>query len=279
MVFRKYRLVGKNQNTVIVLLSYFYNKSTYLKIMKKVVKKVVVAIISYYAEKTIEDVIKRVPKNIEGADIEILVVDDGSRDRTSDIAKNLGVDVIWQENRGYGGCQKTAYSNALKRGADIVAMVHGDAQYAPEDLPRLVDPLLRGNADVVFGSRMLGDPLKGKMPVYKYVGNKFLTFIENMVLGLKLSEFHCGYRLYSSSVLEKINYKDDSNGFVFDTELIIQVNDKNFKIKEIEIKTYYSELASQISVSNSIKYGLDIFKALLKYRLHKAGIKKYKQFN
>src|SRR5262245_297205 len=196
--------------------------------------RVLIFVIAYYAEATLRSVLERIPASVfEENDCEVLVVDDGSRDRTFAIGleykathPDLPFTVLRNEyNQGYGGNQKVGYSFAIRRGFDVVAMIHGDGQYAPEELPRLLGPLCDGSADAVFGSLMTDrfTALRGGMPLYKYVGNTILSTAQNLLLGTRLSEFHSGYRVYSTRVLERIPFLLNSNDFHFDTEIIIQL--------------------------------------------------------
>src|ERR1035438_7708817 len=198
--------------------------------------KLLVFIIAYYAEATLESVLERVPRSVfDQYECEILVVDDASEDRTFAIGRayqrshpEMRMTVLRNEyNQGYGGNQKVGYAYAIAQGFDFVAMVHGDGQYAPEELPRLLEPLRNNEADAVFGSRMMTrfGALKGGMPLYKFVGNNILITTQNALLGTKLSEFHSGYRIYSVKALAKIPFRLNSNDFHFDTEIIIQLLD------------------------------------------------------
>lgn len=227
--------------------------------------KVVVIMPAYNAERTLEKTYNEIPKDYVD---EIILVDDASKDRTVEIAKKLGLEVIVHgENRGYGGNQKTCYTNALKRGADIVVMVHPDYQYEPAPLPDMVRLIDNGEADIVFGSRMIyrRDALKGGMPLYKFLSNIFLTKLENMAFGLSLSEYHTGLRAYSKKVLNSIDFHSLSDGFVFDTEIIAQAVKGGFKIAEVPIKTRYLDDSSSISFRDSVEYGLRTLKVLYNY--------------
>lgn len=237
---------------------------------------------AYNAAKTLEQTYKDIPA---GSHDEIILVDDASKDNTAELAKRLNLIVIrHQKNKGYGGNQKTCYNEALKHGADIIVMLHPDSQYDPRLIPNITLPIIEDQADVVFASRMLRDPLKGGpikggMPVYKFIGNRLLTFIENLVLGTYFSEFHTGYRAFSRKTLELIPFQLNSDGFVFDNEIIIQCILKKMRFKEIPVVTKYFYEASSISVINSMQYGIQILYTLLKYILHKYKIKKIQQFN
>jgi len=226
---------------------------------------------AYNAEKTLE----RTHADIaEGSVDDIILVDDCSRDRTVDLARRLGLHVETHEkNRGYGGNQKTCYRTALERGADIVVMVHPDHQYDPKVIPDLIEPLLAGRCDAVFGSRMLGGrPIQGGMPKWKYLGNIFLTAIENATFLIYLTEYHSGFRAYSRRYLESVNLEANSDGFVFDTEIIAQGMAQGLRIREIPIETRYFDEASQIAFGPSVRYGLAILKTMILYKLHVWGI-------
>jgi glycosyltransferase involved in cell wall biosynthesis len=202
------------------------------------------------------------------------VVDDASRDRTVEIARSLGLHVLAHpRNRGYGGNQKTCYREALARGADIAVMVHPDHQYDPKAIPALVAPLLRGECDAVFGSRMLGGrPLEGGMPTWKYLANIFLTAVANATFYVFLSEYHSGLRAYSRRYLETVNLESNSDDFVFDTEIIAQGVFAGLRIQEIPIQTRYFPEASQIGFRRSVRYGLAVLGVLARYKLQKKGL-------
>jgi glycosyltransferase involved in cell wall biosynthesis len=226
---------------------------------------------AYNAEKTLERTYRDLP--LDWVD-DIVLVDDASRDRTVEIARQLGLHtIIHPKNRGYGGNQKTCYAEALARGADIVVMVHPDHQYDPKYIPELVTPLLRQDCDAVFGSRMLGGkPLEGGMPKWKYFANLFLTAIANATFYIFLSEYHSGLRAYSRRYLEAVDLEANSDDFVFDTEIIAQGVVKGMRVREIPIATRYFDEASQIGFGRSVVYGLSILGVLFRYKLHKKGI-------
>ena len=249
--------------------------------------KLLVFVIAYYAESTLRAVLERLPAAIfEQNDCEILVVDDASDDRTYAVGceyqqshPEVRMTVLRNEyNQGYGGNQKVGYAFAIARGFDFVAMIHGDGQYAPEELPRLLEPLRRGEADAVFGSRMMDrfGALKGGMPLYKYVGNKILTTLQNAMLGTKLSEFHSGYRIYAVRALSKIRYRLNSNDFHFDTEIIIQLLNAGARIVERPIPTYYGD---EICRVNGIKYAKDVMNATLQNVAHRSGLLYQQRFD
>ena len=233
--------------------------------------KVAVVMPAYNAEKTLERTFADIPK---GSVDDVILVDDASRDRTVEEARRLGLHVIVHPaNRGYGANQKTCYRTALERGAEIVVMVHPDHQYDPTVIPHLIDPLIRGECDAVFGSRMLGgQPLQGGMPKWKYLGNIFLTAVENATFLIYLTEYHSGFRAYSRRYLESVNLAANSDGFVFDTHIIAQGMAKGLKIREIPIETRYFDEASQIAFGPSVKYGFAILKTMVLYKLHVWGI-------
>ncbi len=240
-------------------------------------KKVTVVMPAYLAEKTIEATLEAVPK--EWVD-DIIVTDDASKDGTVEVSRRLGLHtLVHPKNRGYGGNQKTCYTEALARGADIVVMVHPDHQYDPAAIPRLVAPLLEGRADAVFGSRMLGKRfVEGGMPRWKFVANVLLTAIANVILNMYLTEYHSGFRAYSRRYLETIRFERNSDDFVFDTEIIAQGVVKDMTIEEIPITTRYFPEASQIGFVRSCVYGMGILKTLAKYVLFNSGLWRYPQF-
>lgn len=237
-------------------------------------KKLIVVMPAYNAAETLKKTYMDIPK--EWVD-EIILVDDFSGDKTTDIAKSLNLKVIAHSyNIGYGGNQKTCYLQALEDGADIVVMLHPDYQYDPRIIPNIVIPLLNNQADAVFASRMLGNPLKGGMPLYKFIANKFLSYLENQVTGLKLSEYHTGYRAYNRIVLERIPFLHNSNDYVFDNEFVIQLHHFGFKIMEVPVTTYYGSDSSSVGFFSSIKYGFGVLCTMLKYILHRSSFKHYK---
>ena len=240
-------------------------------------KKVIVVMPAYYAEKTLERTLDDIPRDWVD---EIILVDDGSRDRTVEIARGLGLRVfVHEKNKGYGGNQKTCYREALKLGGDIMVMVHPDHQYDPTVMPQLITPLLNNECDAVFGSRMLGGrPLEGGMPKWKYLGNIFLTALENAAFYMYLTEYHSGLRAYSRRYLETVKFELNSDDFVFDSEIIAQGVTHKMRIREIPITTRYFEEASKIGFLRSVVYGLSIIKTLVKFKLHKKGIIRSAQF-
>jgi glycosyltransferase involved in cell wall biosynthesis len=239
--------------------------------------KIVIVMPAYNAALTLEKTYYALP---EGSYDQIILVDDASSDNTLEVASKLDIQAIrHRKNRGYGGNQKTCYAKALDEGAEIVVMLHPDYQYDPTIARDIVQPILRGDADVVLASRMLGDPLRGGMPLYKFVANKFLTWMENVVLGTSFSEFHTGYRAYNRHALESVNFEANSENFVFDNEILVQFVIKKMRFKEIPVSTRYSFDSSSVSFKAGVVYGLSILRTIGKYLFFKWGLVKYKQFN
>lgn len=237
--------------------------------MAKTVKpKVVVIMPAYNAAKTLKLTYLELPRDV--VDL-VLLVDDGSTDETVRVARELDLEIfLHNRNYGYGGNQKTCYIEALKAGADIVVMVHPDYQYDPTFLPQIIKPIESGEADVVLGSRLMGEsPMKQGMPWWKFVGNRLLTGLENKVFGLNLSEYHTGYRAFKSRVLETVNFHLNSDGFIFDQEVITQIVEADFRITEVSVPTRYFPEASSANFKDSVVYGLGILWLLLRYWLHK----------
>jgi hypothetical protein len=230
----------------------------------------VIVLPAYKAARTVKEVVDGIPP---GSADRILLVDDASSDATVSVATALQLDVIRHErNLGYGGNQKTCYRTALEMGADVVVMLHPDNQYDPAIVPKLCEMIERGEADIVLGSRWLGiDPGKAGMPVWKRAGNRFLTWTENHVLGLELSEFHTGYRAYSRRFLEAIPFLENSNDFVFDTQVLVQAAAFGFRIGEVPAVGRYFEEMSSIGFRTSAVYGLKTLASLLRYVFHRAG--------
>ena len=233
---------------------------------------------AYNAELTLEKTIRDIPP---GAADEIIVCDDCSTDRTVEIARNLGLNIlVHQENRGYGANQKTCYDAVLKTDADIVVMIHPDYQYDPQVIPLAVGFIALGICDVVMGSRIRtrSETLKGGMPVYKYISNRFLTTLENIGFGQNLGDFHSGFRAYNRKVIEKISYHTNSNDFIFDTELLAQAVFHGFRIGDVPIPTRYSAESSSINFRRSLKYGLGCVMVVVKFLLQKTTLFKFKIF-
>ena len=241
-------------------------------------KKVVVVMPAYNAEKTLQRTLDDIPRDWVD---EIILVDDRSRDRTVEIARRLGLSVfVHERNKGYGGNQKTCYREALRLGGDIMVMVHPDHQYDPTVIPQLITPLLNDECDAVFGSRMLGGrPLEGGMPKWKYLGNIFLTALENATFYMYLTEYHSGLRAYSRRYLEAVKFELNSDDFVFDSEIIAQGVVHRMRIREVPIATRYFEEASRIGFLRSAVYGISILKTLVKFKLHKKGMVRSGQFS
>ncbi len=237
-------------------------------------KKIVVVLPAYNASSTLEQTYSEIPFEIVD---DVVLVDDHSKDNTSEIAVNLGIKHIirHETNKGYGGNQKTCYKKALELGADIVIMLHPDYQYTPQ-LIHSISYLIANNVyPVVLGSRILGKgALKGGMPIYKYIANRFLTLFQNIMLNQKLSEYHTGYRAFSSDVIKNINYLNNSDDFVFDNQMLSQIFYKGYEIAEITCPTKYFAEASSINFSRSIKYGLGVVKVSLIHFLNKINILK-----
>jgi glycosyltransferase involved in cell wall biosynthesis len=234
-------------------------------------KKVVVVLPAYRAALTLEKTFREIPRDVVD---EVLLVDDASDDQTVAEAERLGIRTfVHPENRGYGGNQKTCYTEALRQGADIVVMLHPDYQYDPRLLTPMAGMVASGVYDLVLGSRILGDTARaGGMPLYKYVSNRALTAYQNLMMGTKLSEFHTGYRAFSRKVLETVPLLANSNDFVFDNEIVAQVVAKGFSIGEISCPTKYFPEASSISFWRSVRYGLGVVKTSTAYRLWKWGL-------
>jgi len=236
--------------------------------------KVVVVMPAYNAGRTLRLTYEELPKDQVNL---VILVDDGSTDATLEVARELGLEVfVHDRNYGYGANQKTCYTEALRAGADIVVMVHPDYQYDPTLVPQIIAPIVAGTADVVLGSRLAGggSAIEQGMPWWKYVANRFLTWVENRAFGLQLSEFHTGYRAFSREVLETVNFRMNSDGFVFDQEIIAQVVAARFRIAEIAVPVRYFAEASSASFVASCGYGLKILWVVTRYGLHRSGIKR-----
>jgi glycosyltransferase involved in cell wall biosynthesis len=236
--------------------------------------KLVVVMPAYNAEKTLRQTYNELPH--EYID-EIILVDDASQDRTAEMSSELGIrTIIHRENMGYGANQKTCYQEALRLGADIVVMIHPDYQYSPKLVTAMASMVASGHYDVVLGSRILGGKtLAGGMPLYKYIANRFLTLVENLALGVKLSEFHTGYRAFSRRVLETLPLEKNSDNFVFDNEMLAQAVYFGFKIGEISCPTKYFRDASSINFSRSVIYGFGVLGTSLRFMLHRASLWKF----
>ena len=240
-------------------------------------KKVIVVLPAYNAALTLEKTLAEVPEWVD----DIILTDDCSKDNTVEVAKKLGIKYIIQheKNTGYGGNQKSCYNKALELGADIVIMLHPDYQYTPKLIPAMVSIMEQDLYPVVLGSRILGNgALKGGMPWYKYVANRILTLIENIMTGQKLSEYHTGYRAFTKEVLEAINYNINSDDFIFDNQMLAQIIYQDFEIAEITCPTKYFDEASSINFKRSAEYGIGCMWVSLKFRLNKMGLIKSKLF-
>ena len=235
-------------------------------------KKVVVIMPAYNAEKTLEKTYNEIYQNFVD---EIILVDDFSSDETKEIAKRLNITtILHKKNLGYGANQKSCYRAALKAGADIVIMLHPDYQYTPKLLPAIASMMAFDEYDAVIASRMLGNSaLKGGMPLYKFISNRFLTEFQNFFIGEKLSEYHTGFRGFTRKILETLPLEDCSDDFIFDNQMLALILYNGYKIGEISCPTKYFKEASSINFARSCKYGLEVLKVSLQYRLGKMGIK------
>lgn len=235
-------------------------------------KKIVVVLPAYNAEATLEKTYREIPRDLVD---EVVLVDDGSRDQTVMEARRLGIEHIirHEKNRGYGGNQKTCYRKALSLGADLVIMLHPDYQYTPRLIPSMAYLIAQDLYPVVLGSRILGKgALKGGMPLYKYVSNRLLTLVQNLLLGQKLSEYHTGYRAFSRKVLETISFEHCSDDFIFDNQVLSQIIYAGYEIAEMTCPTKYFEAASSISFKRSLVYGLGVLKTSIDHFLNKIGL-------
>ena len=239
--------------------------------------KVIVVMPAYNAGKTLRMTYEALPKDQVHL---VILVDDGSTDSTLQVASDLNLQVfVHNRNYGYGANQKTCYTEALKAGGNVVVMIHPDYQYDPTLLPQIIAPIIQNEADVVLGSRLKrGRALQEGMPWWKYVSNRFLTQMENMVFGLNHSEYHTGYRAFRREVLETVNFGMNSDGFIFDQEIIAQIVAAEFRIAEIAVPTRYFPEASSASFVQSSIYGLKIVALLFRFLLDRSGILKTRQF-
>jgi len=241
-------------------------------------KKICVVLPAYNAALTLEKTFQEIPFDIVD---EVILVDDNSKDHTVEVAKKLGIThiIVHQNNIGYGGNQKSCYKKALELGADVVIMLHPDYQYTPKLIESMAYIIVNEVYSVVLGSRILGKGArKGGMPLYKYIANRFLTLFQNVVMNQKLAEYHTGYRAFSAEVLRSINFMANDDDFVFDNQMLTQIFYAGYEIAEITCPTKYFKEASSINFSRSVKYGLDVMKTSLQYRLQKWKMASYSIF-
>lgn len=237
-------------------------------------KKIIIVLPAYRAAQTLERTYKEIPFDIVD---DVVLVDDNSPDNTVEVAQAIGIRHIVKHeiNKGYGGNQKSCYAKALELGADIVVMLHPDYQYTPMLIHAMASMIAYDVYPVSFGSRILGKgALKGGMPMYKYIANRFLTLFENILINEKLSEYHTGYRAFSAKVIRSIDFTHNSDDFVFDNEMISQIFMNGFEIGEITCPTKYFDEASSINFKRSMEYGLGVLRVSLTHRLHKWGLMK-----
>lgn len=242
-------------------------------------KKIVVVLPAYNAAETLERTYKEIPFDIVD---EVVLVDDNSKDATVKVGRQLGIQHIVEHdvNKGYGGNQKSCYDKALELGADIVIMLHPDYQYTPLLIPSMSYLIAQDLYQVVLGSRILGKgALKGGMPLYKYIANRFLTGFQNLLINQKLGEYHTGYRAFSAEVLRNINYKANDDDFIFDNEMLSQIFMKGYEIAEVTCPTKYFEEASSINFRRSMKYGIGVLRISILHRLNAWGLLKSKIYN
>ncbi len=242
-------------------------------------KKIIVVLPAYNAARTLEKTYAEIPMEIVD---EVILVDDASRDETSDLAKSIGIQHVirHEQNKGYGGNQKTCYNKALELNGDIIIMLHPDYQYTPKLILAMSSIIANEVYPVVFGSRILGKgALKGGMPVYKYIFNRMLTLFQNILMGQKLSEYHTGYRAFDANVLKTVNFDKCSDDFVFDNEITAQICLKGFEIAEVTCPTKYFPEASSINFKRSSIYGLGVLRTSIMFRLQKMGVVNFKLFS
>jgi glycosyltransferase involved in cell wall biosynthesis len=242
-------------------------------------KKIVVVMPAYNAAKTLEQTYLEIPHDIVD---DVILVDDKSHDDTPGVARKLGIRhvIVHEKNTGYGGNQKSCYKAALELGADVVIMLHPDYQYTPKLVRSMASLLAEGVFDCALGSRILGKgALKGGMPVYKYISNRFLTAFENLLLNYKLSEYHTGYRAFTRKLLERLPLDSNSDDFLFDNQMLAQIIYANFDIGEITCPTRYEEESSSISLIASLQYGFGVLATALQFRFHRWGIYKSNLFS
>lgn len=242
-------------------------------------QKIIIVLPAYNAEHTLEQTYSEIPMDIVD---EVILTDDASSDNTAVIAQKLGINHIieHEKNKGYGGNQKTCYNKAIELGADIVVMLHPDYQYTPKLINSMVHLISNDVYPVVLGSRILGKgAIKGGMPLYKYVANRIMTFIQNLLMGQKLSEYHTGYRAFKREVLENVNYEQNSDNYVFDNQILAQILYKGYDIAEITCPTKYFKEASSINFFRSMNYGVGCMIVAVKYFLQKIGVWKFRLFD
>jgi len=240
-------------------------------------KKIVVVMPAYNAAKTIERTYREIPLDLVD---EVVVTDDASPDETVEVARQLGLrTLVHEKNRGYGGNQKTCYTEALRLGADVIVMLHPDYQYTPKLLPAMIGLIADGPFDAVLGSRILGGSARaGGMPLYKYFANRMLTFIQNLLGGAKLSEYHTGYRAFSRDVIQTLALNENSDDFVFDNQMLAQIIHAGFKIGEVSCPAAYFEEASSINFQRSVKYGLGVLVVSVQLFLERHGFSSFPIF-
>ncbi len=233
---------------------------------------------AYNAARTLHKIVEELPNDLID---EVILTDDASTDNTIEVANNLGIKHITchERNLGYGANQKTCYKKALELKGDIIIMLHPDYQYTPKLIPSMAYIIANDIYPVVLGSRILGGgALAGGMPYYKYIGNRVLTFFQNVMTGAKLSEYHTGYRAFSAEVLRKINFMENSDGFVFDNEILSQIIYADFKIAEITCPTKYFKEASSINLKNGIRYSLGVLRVSIQHFLQRSNIMSFQQY-
>ncbi len=246
--------------------------------------KLAIYVPAYNLAPYIAPTLSRIPQPILDSAVEVIVVDDGSTDGTADAARQWAAEhhydrlrILTQPtNRGYGASQKLAYKHCCEQGYDHVVMLHGDGQYAPESMPQLIEPLLSGEADMVFGSRITGDPRAGGMPLHRYVGNLVLTTVENWVLGWNLSEYHSGYRLFSCRALRQVPFQRCSDDYHFDSQILVQFKIANLRVVERTIPTHYGPEPCYVNIW---KYGFQVLGTMGEYWLHRRGIRRSQRFD
>ncbi|MCO6477548.1 MAG: glycosyltransferase family 2 protein [Phaeodactylibacter sp.] len=239
-------------------------------------KKVIVVLPAYNAALTLEKTYREIPFDLVD---EVILCDDASSDNTSGLAQEIGIEhiIVHENNKGYGGNQKSLYNKALELGGDIIIMLHPDYQYTPKLIPSMVNIIGEGLYPVVLGSRILGKgALAGGMPLYKYIANRALTLAQNLLVNYKLSEYHTGYRAFGREVLERIDFNSNSDDFVFDNEMLSQIIYAGFHIAEVTCPTKYFEEASSINLPRSIRYGLGVLRVSFSHFLQRLGLARFR---